>query len=46
VVERMMIDALDSDAVINIHLEPHESHESAHKILEGANKRTSLKDYI
>lgn len=45
-VERMMIDALESDAVINIHLEPHESHESAHKILEGANKRTSLKEYI
>ena len=46
IVERRMIDALETDAVINIHLEPHETHEAAHQILEGANKRTSLKDYI
>lgn len=44
--ERKLIDALTSDAVITIHLEPKGHHEKIHGILKGANKNRSLDDFI
>lgn len=43
--ERKMIDALDTDAVITLHLEPDEAHEGSHDILRGANRGKNLDDY-
>lgn len=44
--ERMLIDSLKHDAVVTIHLEPKIAHETAHKILEGANKKKDLNEFI
>lgn len=44
--ERKMIDALDTDAVITLHLEPHDAHEESHSILRGANKKKRLDEFI
>ncbi|MEX0945316.1 MAG: cation diffusion facilitator family transporter [Balneolaceae bacterium] len=44
--ERKLIDALDTDAVITIHLEPFEAHEESHGILEGANKKKRLDEFV
>lgn len=44
--ERKLIDALDTDAVITIHLEPDEAHDESHNILDGANKRKNLDEFV
>lgn len=44
--ERKLIDALNTDAVITIHLEPDEAHDESHSILEGANKKKSLDEFV
>lgn len=44
--ERKLIDALHSDAVITIHLEPEEPHKESHEILKGANKNRPFDDFI
>lgn len=44
--ERKLIDALKSDAIVTIHLEPEASHEELHKVLKGANKNRRLDDYV
>ncbi|TVQ65324.1 MAG: cation transporter [Balneolaceae bacterium] len=44
--ERKMIDALDTDAVITLHLEPHDAHEESHSILRGANKKKRLDEFV
>tara|TARA_R100001143_G_scaffold63597_2_gene73297 strand:- start:16002 stop:16937 length:936 start_codon:yes stop_codon:yes gene_type:complete len=46
VLERKLIDALDTDAIITIHLEPHDAHEESHGILEGANMKKRLDEFI
>ena len=46
ILERKMIDSLDTDAVITIHLEPFEAHEESHDILEGANREKRLDEFI
>jgi len=38
--ERKMIDALKTDAIITLHLEPEKAHQQAHDILKGANKKS------
>lgn len=43
--ERKLIDALKTDAVITIHLEPDEAHEESHTILKGANKKKNLDEF-
>ncbi len=43
--ERRIMDAIDGDAVVTIHLEPEETHEQAHKILKGANKNRPLNEF-
>ncbi|MEX1063659.1 MAG: cation diffusion facilitator family transporter [Balneolaceae bacterium] len=43
--EREMIDALDMDAVVTLHLEPDEAHEGSHDILRGANREKNLDDF-
>jgi cation diffusion facilitator family transporter len=43
--ERRMIDALKTDAVITLHLEPFEAHDESHTILEGANKQKGLDEF-
>ncbi|MFU8812932.1 MAG: cation diffusion facilitator family transporter [Balneolaceae bacterium] len=43
--ERRMMDALDADAVITLHLEPHDAHDEVHAILKGANKRKDLDEF-
>jgi cation diffusion facilitator family transporter len=43
--ERRMIDALNTDAVITLHLEPYDAHDESHTILEGANKRKDLDEF-
>ncbi|MDX1591861.1 MAG: cation diffusion facilitator family transporter [Balneolaceae bacterium] len=45
VLERKLIDSLKTDAVITIHLEPHDAHDEAHSILEGANKQKELNEF-
>ena len=45
VLERRLIDSLKTDAVITIHLEPHDAHDESHSILEGANKQKELHDF-
>ncbi len=44
--ERKLIDALDTDAVVTIHLEPYEAHEESHDILRGANKDKRLDEFV
>lgn len=44
--ERKLIDSLDTDAIITIHLEPFEAHEESHDILEGANRKKRLDEFI
>lgn len=44
--ERELIDALRSDAVVTLHLEPEEPHEDIHDVLKGANKNRDLDDFI
>ena len=43
--ERKLIDALRTDAVITIHLEPHDAHDESHNILKGANKKKGLDEF-
>lgn len=43
--ERKLIDALKTDAIITIHLEPDEAHEEAHDILKGANQQKDLDEF-
>jgi cation diffusion facilitator family transporter len=43
--ERRMIDSLNTDAVITVHLEPYDAHDEAHEILEGANKKKDLDEF-
>ncbi len=43
--ERRLIDALDTDGIITMHLEPYDAHDEAHKILRGANKKTGLDEF-
>lgn len=43
--ERKLIDALETDAVITIHLEPEADHDESHNILEGANKKKDLDEF-
>lgn len=43
--ERKLIDALNTDAVITIHLEPHDAHDESHHILKGANKKKDLDEF-
>lgn len=44
--ERKLIDSLKHDAVVTIHLEPEIAQETAHKILEGANKKKDLDEFV
>jgi len=46
VVERKMIDALKSDAIVTIHLEPEAPHDELHKMLKGANKNQRFDDFV
>ncbi len=46
ILERKLIDSLDTDAIITIHLEPFEAHEESHDILEGANMKKRLDEFI
>ncbi|WP_340104520.1 cation diffusion facilitator family transporter [Rhodohalobacter sp. 8-1] len=43
--ERKLIDALKTDAVVTIHLEPDEAHDESHKVLKGANRGVDLDDF-
>jgi len=43
--ERKLIDALNTDAIITIHLEPDEAHDESHSILKGANKKKGLDEF-
>ncbi len=45
VLERSIIDALDTDAIITMHLEPYHTHDEAHQILDGANRKTDLDSF-
>lgn len=45
VVERKLIDALKTDAIITIHLEPDQHHEEAHDLLRGANRDKGLDEF-
>lgn len=45
VLERKLIDSLNTDAVITIHLEPYDAHDETHTILEGANKQKELDEF-
>ncbi|MCC5940930.1 MAG: cation transporter [Balneolaceae bacterium] len=45
IVERRLIDALKTDAIITIHLEPEEHHDEAHNLLDGANKAKGLDEF-
>lgn len=44
--ERKLIDSVDTDAIITIHLEPFETHEASHDILDGANRKKRLDEFI
>lgn len=46
ILERKLIDSLPGDVVVTIHLEPEETHERAHTILEGAKTTKSLDEFI
>ncbi|HKL15259.1 MAG TPA: cation diffusion facilitator family transporter [Balneolaceae bacterium] len=43
--ERKLIDALKTDAVVTIHLEPDKAHDESHDILKGANRGVDLDDF-
>jgi len=43
--ERKLIDALKTDAVVTIHLEPDEAHDESHDILKGANQSKGLDEF-
>jgi len=43
--ERKLIDALNTDAVVTIHLEPDEAHDESHTILKGANRGKDLDEF-
>lgn len=45
-IERKLIDALKTDAIVTIHLEPEEAHDESHNILKGANKTKDLDDFV
>lgn len=45
VLERRLIDSLDTDCVITMHLEPGSAHDKDHKILKGANKKKGLDEF-
>ncbi|MGM0458248.1 MAG: cation diffusion facilitator family transporter [Bacteroidota bacterium] len=45
ILERKLIDALKTDAVVTIHLEPDEAHDESHTILRGANRGVDLDDF-
>lgn len=44
--ERRIMDAVDGDAVVTIHLEPEDAHKKAHEILQGANTRLPPEQYL
>lgn len=44
-IERKLIDALQTDAIVTIHLEPEEAHDESHDILKGANKSKGLDEF-
>lgn len=44
--ERILIDALDGDVIVTIHLEPEGIHEDAHKELQDADQDRPLDEYI
>lgn len=44
--ERKLIDSVQSDAVVTIHLEPEEPHKEIHDVLKGANKNRGLDEFI
>ena len=44
--ERKLIDALNSDAIVTIHLEPEVPHDELHKVLKGANKKQRFDDFV
>lgn len=46
ILERKLIDALDSDAIVTIHLEPEAPHDELHQVLKGANKKRRFDDYV
>lgn len=46
ILERKLIDAIESDAVVTLHLEPSEPHEDMHDVLKGANKNRDLDEFI
>lgn len=46
ILERKLIDAIKSDAVVTLHLEPEEPHEDIHHVLKGANKNRDMDDFI
>ncbi|MCC5935588.1 MAG: cation transporter [Balneolales bacterium] len=43
--ERRLIDALKTDGVITLHLEPQTAHDADHQILKGANKKKKLDEF-
>ncbi|AXJ01942.1 cation diffusion facilitator family transporter [Cyclonatronum proteinivorum] len=43
--ERSLIDALKTDGVITLHLEPQTAHDTDHQILRGANKKKKLDEF-
>lgn len=45
VLERRLMDSLQTDSVITMHLEPHEAHDRDHKMLRGANKKKDLDEF-
>ncbi|WP_069131170.1 cation diffusion facilitator family transporter [Rhodohalobacter halophilus] len=46
VLERKLIDALKSDAIVTIHLEPEAPHDELHEILKDANKNQRFDDFV
>lgn len=44
-IEHDIIHALETDAVVTLHLEPDDDHDDAHKILKGANKAKGLDEF-
>ena len=46
ILERKLIDAIHSDAVVTLHLEPEEPHDDIHDVLKGANKNRDMDEFI
>lgn len=46
VLERKLIDALNHDAIVTIHLEPEVPHDEMHRVLKGANKNRPFDEFI